>query len=243
MIWALNLSTEQRVQAWPQGRANCPLCKTETIAKCGQIVTWHWAHKSLIQCDPWWEPESQWHLDWKGLFPADWQEVIIGQHRADVRTPAGQVIEFQASQLSPDKITEREAFYGSMLWILKGEDFAEWFEVVESSRYAKLRCTSSYCQLKQGWPMRESAAYLHGQSCPACGSELEVIPDVEYGQRPYWTFKWRHPRKSWSFAKQPIGIDFEGMIFWIRKIYTDDSYYAGWGTYEQHADFIARLNR
>jgi len=25
--------------------------------------------RSLIDCDPWWEPESQWHIDWKGAVP------------------------------------------------------------------------------------------------------------------------------------------------------------------------------
>jgi competence protein CoiA len=237
MIWALDLWKNERVEAWPEGRANCPLCKSETIAKCGEIKVWHWAHKSVIDCDPWWEPESQWHLDWKKQFPIAWQEVIVGPHRADVKTPTGTVIEFQASSISTEKICEREAFYGSMKWVLRGEDFADFFDVRESSRYAKLRCKR--CGLKQGWPMAESAAFIHGNSCPDCGGDLEPIPKDEYGQR-YWTFRWKHPRKSWSVATKPLGIDFEGMIFWIQRLY-DTEQCAGWGTYQRHADFVLDL--
>lgn len=98
-------------------------------AKCGEVLTWHWAHLNA-ECDPWSEPESEWHLAWKARFPEDYQEVVVGPHRADVKGPAA-VLEVQRSQISPEMIREREEFYGEMLWMLRGEDFSERF----STRY------------------------------------------------------------------------------------------------------------
>lgn len=112
-----------RVEATPSARATCPACGTPVLAKCGEIVMWHWAHE-VAECDPWYEPESQWHRDWKSLFPQEWQEVVIGPHRADVKTPL-LVVEFQASNISSEDIREREEFYRNMVWVLRGEDFAD----------------------------------------------------------------------------------------------------------------------
>jgi hypothetical protein len=99
----------------------CPSCGGGVVAKCGSIVAWHWAHESA-DCDPWNEPESDWHVEWKRKFPDDWQEVVIGSHRADVKTPK-LVVEFQASSISAEEIQQREQHYGNMVWLLRGEDF------------------------------------------------------------------------------------------------------------------------
>src|SRR4029077_19261118 len=44
-------------------------------------------------------------------------EVIIGNHRADIVTRDGAVVELQHSTISPQEIAEREAHYGRMWWI------------------------------------------------------------------------------------------------------------------------------
>lgn len=114
MLYARHNS--ERVEATPNlRRAECPVCEKEVIAKCGEIVIWHWAHRAA-DCDPWAESETAWHKNWKELFPVEWREVRIGNHRADVRTPT-HVIELQHSSLGPTEIAEREAFYGQMIWI------------------------------------------------------------------------------------------------------------------------------
>ena len=94
----------------------CPACQGEVIAKCGEIVSWHWAHK-VKDCDFWSEPESEWHKMWKSLFPEQWQECSIGPHRADVVTPLG-IIEFQKSFLQSHEIRKREEFYRVMTWVV-----------------------------------------------------------------------------------------------------------------------------
>jgi hypothetical protein len=92
------------------------------MPKCGEIVSWHWAHK-VKDCDTWSEPESEWHRGWKARFPPRWQEVVMGSHRADVKTPFG-VLEFQKSSISLAEIKEREHFYGSMAWVIESSEWA-----------------------------------------------------------------------------------------------------------------------
>lgn len=121
------IKNNTRIEAAPNEMATCPTCGSDVVSKCGNIKVWHWAHKS-IDCDHWSEPESRWHKEWKNKFPFDWQEVVMGKHRADIKTPTS-VIEVQASSISPQDILDRESFYGDMLWILKGEDFEDNFEL------------------------------------------------------------------------------------------------------------------
>lgn len=66
-----------RVEATPKARGVCSFCGSQTVAKCGNHVVWHWAHKRLDNCDPWWETETAWHRDWKNMFPTEWQEVVL----------------------------------------------------------------------------------------------------------------------------------------------------------------------
>jgi len=91
--------------------------------KCGPLKVWHWAHRSIRSCDPWWEPESSWHRAWKNQFPAAWQEVVHRsdggeKHVADVKTTSGVVLEFQHSLLSLHERAAREAFYRNMVWVV-----------------------------------------------------------------------------------------------------------------------------
>jgi hypothetical protein len=119
-----------RSEPKPSTLGACPGCGGELRAKCGEVLRWHWAHV-VAECDPWSEPESEWHLNWKSRFPDECQEVVIGPHRADVKGP-GAVLEIQASSISVEEVREREEFYGEMAWMLKGDDFAKrlnyWYE-------------------------------------------------------------------------------------------------------------------
>lgn len=123
MEWAK--SGTNRIRATPGRQGCCPSCGAQLQAKCGEIKIWHWAHHGG-DCDPWHENETLWHLNWKGLFPEDWQEVVLGPHRADIRTPR-MVIELQHSSISVAELREREAFYGDMIWIFDFRKIAKHF--------------------------------------------------------------------------------------------------------------------
>lgn len=62
--------------------------------------------------------ESDWHAEWKSRFPEEWREIAVGNHRADVRTESGIVLEFQNSPISLDEVREREAAYQDMIWVV-----------------------------------------------------------------------------------------------------------------------------
>lgn len=107
-------------------RGACIFCQSETIAKCGSVKIWHWAHKSKIPCDPWWENETGWHRKWKKHFPPEWQEIrhadsVSGErHIADIKTASGLIVEFQYSAIRPEEIQRREKFYKDMVWVVNG---------------------------------------------------------------------------------------------------------------------------
>src|SRR4051812_12757131 len=70
----------ERREAQPGLSGICEGCTAAMIAKCGTLKVWHWAHRSAVVCDHWWESETAWHRGWKNLFPESWQEFV---HRAD----------------------------------------------------------------------------------------------------------------------------------------------------------------
>ena len=120
------LIKEEKVEPYPNGKGVCFNCGSEMIAKCGKVKVWHWAHKSISHCDPWWESETEWHREWKSHFPKEWQEIshtnlVTGEkHIADVKTPFGLVIEFQHSPIKGEERISRENFYKQMVWIIDG---------------------------------------------------------------------------------------------------------------------------
>lgn len=112
----------ERREPQPGMTGTCPGCGAEVNSKCGRSRVWHWAHR-VRACDPWWEPETEWHRAWKNMFPTSWQEVPLraqsGElHIADLRAPSGLVMEFQHSAIRPQECDQREAFYQNMLWIV-----------------------------------------------------------------------------------------------------------------------------
>jgi competence protein CoiA len=115
----------QREDPQPNRSGECPSCGSQMIAKCGELKVWHWAHFGKRVCDPWWENETEWHRDWKGNFPSDWQEYVHvandgERHIADVKTDRDWVIEFQHSYLKPEERRARNAFYKKLVWVVDG---------------------------------------------------------------------------------------------------------------------------
>ncbi|HET9385096.1 MAG TPA: competence protein CoiA family protein [Gemmatimonadales bacterium] len=119
------------VDAQPRLVATCPSCRQVVIPKCGPLVTWHWAHRA-DDCDPWSEPESDWHQQRKRRGYTC--EVVMRQgadvHRADIVTPTGLVVELQAGYLAPMMIAARESFYPRLWWLYR----VHWFEALRFGR-------------------------------------------------------------------------------------------------------------
>lgn len=135
MLYALVDS--RKVLACPGAHGTCAHCGGDMVAKCGTIKAWHWAHCQL-DCDPWHEGETAWHLGWKARFPAAWVEVSCGAHRADIRTPS-YVIELQHSSLAPDDIRAREDFYRNMIWVLDASPFMSRLNFTDRGEYCRFQ--------------------------------------------------------------------------------------------------------
>lgn len=111
----LALVGSERLEAFPGGRGQCPTCRAAMIAKCGPRILHHWAHAGRRNCDPCWENETEWHREWKNLFPEACREISHtapdGEiHRADIMTATGIYIEVQHSAMTDAERISREAF-------------------------------------------------------------------------------------------------------------------------------------
>lgn len=125
-----------RKEAEPKLKGICPHCLNEVISKCGSKNIWHWAHVKTANCDSWYEPETQWHRNWKKHFGQEYSEIRIQKenayHIADVLNKSGIIFEFQNSPISADVIKTREDFYGDkMIWVINGFSFKDNFKIYE----------------------------------------------------------------------------------------------------------------
>ncbi len=124
----------------PKKYGLCPFCNAKVISRCGTKKSWHWAHKAKVECDPWWENETEWHRAWKNKFPEHCQERIHKdekgeRHIADVKTDEGWVIEFQHSFIKHEERESRNNFYKKLAWVVNGNrrkrDKAQFFKLIE----------------------------------------------------------------------------------------------------------------
>lgn len=176
----------ERREAEPGLTGACLLCERPTVAKCGALRVWHWAHKGKLLCDSWWEPETEWHRAWKGQFPVEWQEVVHfaadgEKHIADVKTKDGWVLEFQHSALAPSERQARTDFYRRMLWIVDGtrrkRDIAQFNRALSAGAQMNppapmMKLNPDGCRLLEEWS----------------GTKAPVFIDFGEQQRVWWLF-------------------------------------------------------
>ena len=62
----------------------CPLCESELIQKKGTVNMWHYAHKSLCNCDNWYV-ENEWTKSWLDIFNEECREVVIKNSDSDIK--------------------------------------------------------------------------------------------------------------------------------------------------------------
>ncbi|WKB50551.1 hypothetical protein [Eleftheria terrae] len=133
MLRAL-IDGEKRPPRHSKEKAVCPDCGQRLLAVMPIQHAAHWRHKGR-DCDPWSEPEGEWHLAWKERFPEACREVRLEDefsgewHRADVRClrpgRRAAVLELQHSPIVDAERRARDTFYGrehSMYWLLHIHD-------------------------------------------------------------------------------------------------------------------------
>lgn len=209
-----------RSEATPGRKGICDICKRIMVAKCGPRIIHHWAHHRLRNCDPWWENETEWHRNWKKLFPEECREIPHiderGEiHRADVKTSSGIYIEFQHSSMTDEERISREKFYKNLVWVIDGIPFEENFYLLHAlpestSEVAKDLVWSKAKKNERGtsngifWRISENPD-------PSTGHWLDTTTDKESLLKYYrgdHQYDWVRPRKTWLDATCPVYLDF-----------------------------------
>lgn len=233
----------ERRTPFAKGKGLCPQCRAEVIAKCGPRVIHHWAHRGRRNCDPWWENETEWHRAWKNCFPEDWREIshtaADGEvHRADIKTPAGIVVEVQHSAMTDAERLSREQFYGNLVWIIDGRPFRHNFDIyhllpapesdlatdivwVKARRRMEGANRGLFFRLSENLvdDPTLTKATLRGGWYHGIHEIEEQVNEAYSGHHQY---DWVRPRHTWLDATCPVFIDF-GDAWLVRLMTYDDS--------------------
>lgn len=227
------------MEAFPQGRGICETCGSVLVAKCGPRKINHWAHFRERNCDPWWENETQWHRDWKNLFPKECREISHvaedGEiHRADIKSPTGIYVEVQHSSMTDIERLSREGFYKNMIWIIDGLPFKNNFDV-----YHKLPAPGSaiakdlvWAKAKRHMNGANDGMFFRLSENPGqtkatlnggwVHSIRDIQGDLESAYSGHHQYDWVRPRGTWLDAKVPLFIDF-GEAYVIQLMTYDES--------------------
>jgi hypothetical protein len=222
-----SLVNNEKVEAFPKGKGICPMCQAPTIAKCGTRNINHWAHDRKMNCDPWWENETEWHRNWKNLFAIECREITHfaedgEMHRADIKTKTNIIIEFQHSAITDEERLSREIFYKNLVWVVDGRPFKENFDLYhmlpnpESEMATDIVWTEAKRHMEganKGIFFRLSDSQLH------CISEINE--ELEQNYNGFHQYDWVRPRRTWLNATCPVYIDFGDNCLYQLKIYNE----------------------
>jgi hypothetical protein len=173
-------------------RGICPRCNEEVMSKCGKIITNHFAHFPGYICDTFKvnDGETEWHRLNKLQFPKKYQEVVIGEHRADIKIN-NLVVEFQNSSIDIDTIIAREEFYTKqgcqLIWVVNAVEF--WKQI---SKYTR------------------EDAYTEEKTWFGEGGEERSAGGYYVNFRLVGMYRWKHIRpRTWIKSKCDIFLDFD----------------------------------
>lgn len=227
-----------RTTPFPKGKGTCAVCEAPTIAKCGEKIMWHWAHKSKLDCDAWWEKETEWHRGWKERFPESFREVvhhseITGEkHRADVKCDNGIVLEIQNSPISLEELRSREQFYKNLVWIVNGEKFAARFKVALNNFLPDPQCQEfeDIVFVNHGGAFWRKSQHPEALKTPGTMVELhhvrKIQPQINKHYVGHHSFAWQRPHVAWMEATCPVYLDLDSNsdILWRIENYRNQFY-------------------
>lgn len=113
-------------------KAFCPCCGKSMVAKAGEVRIPHWAHCKAERCDEWWEPETEWHVEWRNRFlnvegavaKVEIEHVLEkngAKHFSDVRINDELSLVLRRARLDENTINNRISFFGDLIWIVQGK--------------------------------------------------------------------------------------------------------------------------
>ena len=201
------LLDDKKIEPAPQQKAKCPCCGKDVISRCGELNIWHWAHIVDVNCDKWYEPETEWHRNWKKIFGKESSEVIFNRdnlkHIADIFTNDNIVIELQNSPINVDTIRARESFYGEkMIWVINAQPFSQNLVITKKDPRRMITYPSN--------PAFSNEFNLYIKQFQEDIEKYKQDERIKY-------FSWNYPRKSWKVAQKPTFIDYsEDNLFFVK---------------------------
>lgn len=223
MIWGLK--ENEKVKASPELKGvECPICSCELISKCGSVKAWHWSHKSNKDCDDWYEPESEWHLNWKDNFPKEEQEVTIKKCISDYCNR----FKYHAPCSHINCV--------DCIWKIHRAD-------IKTSKKGEIGNFNYQTQIVielQNSPIssekiKEREKFYGDMIWLLNGKTLAKNLYLKGSGGPYRTFRWKHPPKSWWAATKPIYIDLNHEVITLKqklKEYLNDPNKKHYSTYK-----------
>lgn len=213
-------------------KGRCLGCKNDVIAKCGNIKVHHWAHAARVDCDPWSEPETEWHRDWKNNFPEEFREkhfvdeVTNEIHRADIHTPTGITIEFQNSPISTEEFGQRNTFYKKLIWVVNAAKFKGSFEFLYSMPNPESRLLDEYIFTPGNFlHFFRKEEYIKDQGGLLLSLDKEELKHISVSAE-YWKFKWKHKHNVWYQPEAVIFFDFgQEFLYWLKCRKQVDHYF------------------
>ncbi|NTG29977.1 CoiA-like domain protein [Agrobacterium rhizogenes] len=222
------LMNGRRQEATPGGRGVCPTCQAQMTAKCGPRIVHHWAHAGKRNCDPWWENETEWHRQWKNLFPEECREIshiaVDGEiHRADIRTSTGIYIEVQHSAMTDAERQAREDFYQNLVWVIDGRAFRRNFDFYHPlpDPNSELAKDIVWFKAKRGldganegmfWRRSDNPNVEPGTGEMVLVRSAQSLRDIATcgaaSFRGHQQYDWVRPRRVWLEARCPVYLDF-----------------------------------
>jgi competence CoiA-like predicted nuclease len=204
-------------------RGVCICCGSETVAHCGKFNVHHWKHKTIQECDTWYEPETEWHRNWKNYFPESFQEVVkydskTGEkHIADIFNPLRALtIEFQHSPISHDEIVSRENFHSKLIWVVDVKPYISnifFHKDIKSEFFEKIIMPWA---LNQGKLRRElskkgdidaEAEFLKDRSGDNYIEQFQKKYNGYSSIENYYLMEWKYQHKRWNHTKCPLFFD------------------------------------
>ena len=189
--------------------AVCPICKQPVRARCGEVRVKHWAHKSVIDCDSWKEPETTWHREWKNRF-GNLQEQMHEKdgvrHMADVKTADGTIVEFRHGTMDMEGLRTREAFFGElMFWVADCTAESRKLRFYDNLSYARrLDVCSNETEV---WSISDPERVF-----PRSWTESRRFVFFDFGEPLLWCLFPRNEKARWGVFMRVSKNDFVAIV-------------------------------
>lgn len=228
----------------------CPACNAQMIIKRGKINAPHFAHKTKVECDPWYcNKMSVWHKNLQSHFSEKHTEITVWNsfktefHIADSMLTVKDktyIFEFQHSPISYDEFNKRSSFYLSLgyilIWVF---DFCE---IKNPKKIFYDTVDSEAKEMHMIWPGRDRIRFLDNfyrssLTYPYPESNLRIFFHVRTGKGqeiihnggdfgPWSTWEYGNPFFLETYFVEVLYPSWDNLYSFYANYYTENEFYS-----------------